>query len=99
LGQSSGLLLRTGSCNPFQYFHIISLDKWLALWNGFKVNSYPWYRRNWWAFSSFVISTFELSLNRSCHSKTLCFSQLLTRKPRRELHNYILHSFQISLKI
>jgi hypothetical protein len=32
---------------------------------------YPWYWRKWWAFSSFMISTCELSLNRLYHSPHL----------------------------
>jgi hypothetical protein len=37
---------------------------------------YPWQRRKWWALSSFVISTCELSLNHLCTQKHLPFHSL-----------------------
>jgi len=68
LSQSSGLFLHTASCN--HYFHIISLVGCFDLVEWIQNQHYPWYRRQWWALSSFVILTCMLSLNCLYYSKT-----------------------------
>jgi hypothetical protein len=60
LGQSSGLFIRTASRNCYS-ISIYKLGWLFGLEEWIQSEQYTWYGTKWWALSSFVISTRELS--------------------------------------